>query len=699
MHLKLDIRHGKTWNQLNRTLPHLLSSNQNQLTLQKCLHLNRAIRLHSSSLSAIGCRHSSSDPSYQYLQRSAIPTMKFQPSLPRLPIPELDKTCERYLEALKPIISDENQLNVTKRVVQKFKSSEGQSLHSELLQENKRNKHTSYISKPWFEYYLKSRTPLPLNFNPFLAWKSDPNPEYSPQLVRVSNMILSAMRFRRSLLEEVLEPEVFHMNPAKSDTKVYRNLMKVMPKSVATYASFAFKAFPLDMSQFESLFSSTRIPKHSCDQLIRFPDSKHIAVLRGGQFFAFDVLDSNGNLREASDIMTCVKHIIDSPLNPNEDSITLFSTQDRDFWAEIRQELVSSSASNKEMLDLIDSALFVVSLDEQTYDMETERIPAAHNFLHGFTDKTKNYVNRWFDKSFSILTTRDGHSAINFEHSWGDGVAVLRFFNEVYKDSTEKRFLHPNSPLSKSIDLSKEVKKLSFCLSDNLKNAVKAAKNNYMKSTENLDINFIKYSKMNRDYFKKKKLSPDSMFQLGFQMAYYRTNQSFTATYESCSTSAFKHGRTETVRSATNETKDTSIAFMRSQRPADSELRQMLDKCSKKHFQLTKEAAMGQGFDRHLFALKYMAEKTGKPIPEFYSDKSYIEANQFVLSTSTLYGEAFEGGAFGPVVANGFGCGYGYTDNILGLIVSSYTPHRNGKQFVEAFGQSLDDIHNVLEKF
>ena len=26
---------------------------------------------------------------------------------------------------------------------------------------------------------------------------------------------------------------------------------------------------------------------------------------------------------------------------------------------------------------------------------------------------------------------KDGKAAVNFEHAWGDGVAVLRFFNEV----------------------------------------------------------------------------------------------------------------------------------------------------------------------------------------------------------------------------------------------------------------------------
>ena len=40
---------------------------------------------------------------------------------------------------------------------------------------------------------------------------------------------------------------------------------------------------------------------------------------------------------------------------------------------------------------------------------------------------------RWFDKSFSLIVTKGGLSAVNFEHAWGDGVAVLRFFNEVWR--------------------------------------------------------------------------------------------------------------------------------------------------------------------------------------------------------------------------------------------------------------------------
>jgi carnitine O-palmitoyltransferase 2 len=38
---------------------------------------------------------------------------------------------------------------------------------------NASNRTTSYISKPWFEMYLKSRLPWILNFNFFLVFTDD----------------------------------------------------------------------------------------------------------------------------------------------------------------------------------------------------------------------------------------------------------------------------------------------------------------------------------------------------------------------------------------------------------------------------------------------------------------------------------------------------------------------------------------------
>lgn len=39
--------------------------------------------------------------------------------------------------------------------------------------QDKQNKHTSYISKPWFDMYLSDRKSLVLHYNPFIAFKLD----------------------------------------------------------------------------------------------------------------------------------------------------------------------------------------------------------------------------------------------------------------------------------------------------------------------------------------------------------------------------------------------------------------------------------------------------------------------------------------------------------------------------------------------
>lgn len=55
--------------------------------------------------------------------------------------------------------------------------------------------------------------------------------------------------------------------------------------------------------------------------------------------------------------------------------------------------------------------------------------------------------------------TRDGQSALNFEHAWGDGVAVMSYFNEVAKEINEKPFIHPDSKPA-NIDASQHVRRL-----------------------------------------------------------------------------------------------------------------------------------------------------------------------------------------------------------------------------------------------
>lgn len=69
-------------------------------------------------------------------------------------------------------------------------------------------------------------------------------------------------------------------------------------------------------------------------------------------------------------------------------------------------------------------------------------------------------VYRWFDKSFTLIVCADGTAGLNFEHSWGDGVAVLRYFQDISKDSTKSPRCHPENLNQEINSDSLDVKKL-----------------------------------------------------------------------------------------------------------------------------------------------------------------------------------------------------------------------------------------------
>lgn len=619
-------------------------------------------------------------PQYQFLQQSVVPTMHFQKSLPRLPIPNLEKTCERYLSALEPLVSA-GELQSSRRLVQEFKDKDGPELDKLLRARDKANKHTSYISGPWFDMYLSSRKPLPLNFNPFLALKDDPRPEYNQQVVRASNMVVSSLRFLRSLRSNQLEPVVFHLNPDKSDTAFYRRTMRFLPEAVAWYGSaLAWKAYPLDMSQFGNLFGSTRIPQLGRDKLVADGGSRHLLVMRNGHCYSVQALDEQGNLFAPEHYRACLEHILADPRPPPSVAVPALTAGPRDDWARARQAL--EGAGNGQALRRLDSALFALVLDQEMFPGTSQEEKIAHHFLHGPVH------NRWFDKSFSLLLTGDGHAAVNFEHAWGDGVAVLRYFNDLFADSTEQPRVHPGS--APSTDAGQFVERLDFKVNDSVAEAVKRAVNCYKEATGSLQLSALKHAGLSRDLIKSSGLSPDSVAQLSFQLAYHLEHGTTPATYESCSTSAFRHGRTETVRPATTATKRCVEALSTGTSPQRA--RPLLEECSRVHSKLTKEAAMGQGFDRHLFALRLLAEERGGPMPRLFGDPCFVKANHFCLSTSTLHGTAFSGGGFAPVVPDGYGLGYGMVDGCFGVLTSAYAPHRDASRFASALTEALNRI-------
>ncbi|CAG9785597.1 unnamed protein product [Diatraea saccharalis] len=607
--------------------------------------------------------------------------MHFQKSLPRLPIPKLENTGERYLNALKPLLSKKEYAEAEGRT-KAFVEISGKTLQEKLIMKDRASKHTSYISDYWFDLYLRDRSPLPINYNPLIVFQNDVKTEYNNQLVRATNILISSARFLSSLREQILEPEVYHMNPKKSNTPLFRTVTGFLPEALSWYGAYLFKAFPLDMSQFQGLFGATRIPQLNKDKILRDPSSKHVVVQKNGNFYIFDLFDVNGNLLSPGEILGNLIQIDNDTTPFNEHPLGILTCQNRDKWAKQREYL--EATGNKSVLNKIDSAILNLVLDKEVLNDDKHQI--LKHYLHG------DGLNRWFDKSISVIITKDGYSGVNFEHSWGDGVAVLRYFEDIYKETTKKPFAHPDT---KPLDSNQSVMKLEFKLDDTSKGFIESAKKEYREWYKSLSIDYILYEGLNKEDCKKLKVSPDCIMQLGFQAAYHLLHGNYVGTYESCSTSAFKHGRTETMRPCTEKTK-LFCDSLHLNKSSKEELRGMLKECSTGHSQLVKEAAMGQGFDRHMFALRKIAEDNNMPIPELYESYEYKFLNKSILSTSTLSSPSVLAGGFGPVDQNGFGIGYSAFPDKLGAAVTSYRPHNDSSQFIEALHKSFLDITKIL---
>nr|XP_003707949.1 PREDICTED: carnitine O-palmitoyltransferase 2, mitochondrial [Megachile rotundata] len=622
---------------------------------------------------------------YQYLEKSKTPTMHFQSSLPRLPIPELKDTCRRYLNAQKPLLSNE-ELNKTAIYVDEFLTKDGIELHEELLKIDKQNFHTSYISGPWFDMYLRDRKPIPINYNPFLVLEPTSDPNYNTQLVKATNLVISSLRFMKSLKENVLRPEVFYLNPETSNNKLYHMVTRLLPSQYNCYGSYLFKAYPLDMSQYHHLFNTTRLPKTTKDEIYQDISGKHIIVMRNGHFYCLDVIDENGYIHEPKTIAACLKSILENKVTNNESPTGILTTSERNIWADTRTYL--SQIGNQEILQKIDSAIFMMALDD--INIGTNYNKLIETYLHA------DGTNRWFDKSFSLIVTQDGYAGINFEHSWGDGVAVLRFLKDVNDDITKRPKFHPDD-VNHLENGAPNVKKLEFIIDNKVQDIIRAEKKRFKTWTKELSIDHMIFNEFGKTQCKQFGVSPDAIMQLAFQLALYYQKNCAVPTYESCSTSAFKHGRTETLRSCTMETKTTCEAIVRKNSNLSMfELKELIMNCSKVHNKLTKEAVMGQGFDRHLFALKHISERSNARKPAIFADPAYENINHNILSTSTLSDPAICAGGFGPAVNNGYGIGYMIQDERLGAVVTCYKNNCNVNEYVNCLKQAFESIHQIM---
>lgn len=116
-------------------------------------------------------------------------------------------------------------------------------------------------------------------------------------------------------------------------------------------------------------------------------------------------------------------------------------------------------------------------------------------------------------------------------------------------------------------------------------------------------------------------------------MAYFRQNGKFVPTYESCSTSAFKHGRTETIRPASNATVACAESFQKSHRAGVEEMADRIRRAAEWHSKLTKEAAMGKCISgSHVTLLLFFLSSSCRALQFLYMSRSFLSSSCHALA-------------------------------------------------------------------
>jgi carnitine O-palmitoyltransferase 1 len=580
---------------------------------------------------------------YVYMRGKRPLLLNYQNCLPALPLPSLEETTTKYMQTVEPLLSPE-EFKELEKLREEFIKNEGVKLQGYL-----KLKHAiadNYITDWWLNLvYLRGRDSLTINSNYYgigylLA------PPTSNQVSRAAKLVQLMVRVKLEIDHEELPPQLLQ------------------------------GFIPICMNQYLSAFSGVREPGLEQDKLVKYDSivSRHIIVLHKGRVYSVDCFSRRSRRPlTAKQLETTLNGIVNdiSTVDPVEAAVPVLTSLNRTKWAEIRESCFQQVLGNAQALEQIEKALFVLSLDDtEPSDLTSEGL----NYFLGDMGK-----NRWVDKCFHLIVCKNGKAGIEAEHTWGDAPALGHIFELVMAREVQERPYDENGVVKKvDRDLRKEksgkdsnypAQRIRFNVTPELSQHIQEALVSVRAEFENLDLKVMSHERYGKGLVKKAKCGPDAWLQMALQLAYFRDQGHFDQTYESSMTRLFKHGRTETIRSVSKK----SCAFvkaMENPKATNEERVKLLQSACEAHQEYSQAALIGNGVDRHLFALYVVSVGKGIPSPflqnvlkrKWKLSTSQIPQRQTIPNTwpGNDQGDVYPSpsGGFGPVADDGYGVSY-----------------------------------------
>ncbi|KAJ9245331.1 hypothetical protein DTO027B5_1402 [Paecilomyces variotii] len=573
--------------------------------------------------------------------------LRFEDSLPRLPVPSLEETGRRYLKSVHPLVSPA-EFERTSKAVEAFirPGGEGEPLQKRLLERAADPKHKNWIYEWWNDAaYLAYRDPVVPYVSYFYSYRDDRlrrNPAK-----RAAAITTAALDFKRQVDDGSLEPEYM-------------------------------RGQPMAMSSYEYMFNCSRIPAEPADYPKKYShkEHNHIVVIRKNQFFKVPTV-VDGRQLNTSELQQQFERIYQ--IADRAPGVGVLTAANRDFWTAARKRLIEANAANEQALQDIESSGFVVCLDDATPVTLEER---AHQYWHG------DGSNRWFDKPLQFIVNDNGTAGFMGEHSMMDGTPTHRINDYINNVIFNNRLDFSDPSIRSNLP---EPKPIRFHLTkESLADIDTAAKEHHQQIAAH-ELRVQAFQAYGKGLIKKFKCSPDAYVQMLIQLAYFKMYGKNRPTYESASTRKFQQGRTETTRTVSDE----SVAFCKAHADPEVPREEVVKRfraALAAHTKYTLDASDGRGVDRHLFGLKKLLRE-GEKLPELYQDPAFSYSSSWFISSSQLSSEYFNGYGWSQVIDDGFGIAYMINENSLQFnIVCKHLGAERMSFYLNEAGLELRDL-------
>uniref|UniRef100_A0A158R4A2 Choline O-acetyltransferase n=1 Tax=Syphacia muris TaxID=451379 RepID=A0A158R4A2_9BILA len=603
--------------------------------------------------------------------------------LPKLPLPLLEHTFQRYLEYAE-VICDEKALENTRNAVKHFKQYE-----IDLVEQLKQIAESSdnWAKKFWLPaFYLKDRNPLPINVSPCYVLPYHKHDNYDHFLSFATCIACGFLECKDHIARKKIS------------------------------CDYSRKGDQLCMEQYDKIFSSYREPRIDQDVLHYKTDAnmssaseQHIIVMCRNQAFVLQT-HFDGCLMSPAEIMQQIREIdrlSEQNLNENLKMIGGGSCGYRNdaalFWQEMRKD-----DNNNKNFELAKQASFVLCLDIDNTLAGNERLsPSVINqgkqLLFGNGSKRFG-LNRWYDSTLQIIVSTNGTNGICIEHSVAEGVAIFKIVDSAltYVQRNIGNFINIKDPSDSTINRRHQ---LNWHFANTTTTLLKKQIESFNEITNDIELCVLKFDEFGKELIKSLQLSPDGFIQLAIQLATYKWFGKLVPTYESGSLRLFSGGRVDNIRATTPETSRWVKAMTDDTAQLDLK-KQLFYEAAKKQAIITRENVSGNGIDNHLIALFELANlnvKEGKRkcLPALFSDPTWNTLMQFPVSTSqatqsTLFPDRYN--FYGPMQSDGYGIPYNVQKQFIILTVSARRSSTvtDVNKFAQLIRLSLLEIRDLI---